>query len=51
MEMIEMISRDEMTKLEQIENVCEDWKNSRHKWRSSHAMVKINKIMALDGDD
>lgn len=43
-----MISKDEMTKLEQIEKVCEDWRNN--KWRSSHAMLKINKIVVSDED-
>lgn len=31
--------------LERIQDVWKRWKNSQHSWRSSHAMIDLNKIM------
>ena len=35
-------------KLKQIEDVWQQWKADRHRWRSSHAMVKISGILGED---
>ena len=39
---------DKTDKLDEIKKVCESWKSSRHRLRSSHAMVKINNIMETE---
>ena len=40
-----MESKQDKTALDDIETIWEQWKNSGHRFRSSHAMVKINKIL------
>lgn len=35
---------EDVDKLKQVEDVLKTWNQSTHKWRSSHAMVKINDI-------
>jgi hypothetical protein len=42
----EVITMEDADKLKQIEDVLKTWNSSTHKWRSSHAMVKINTIFA-----
>jgi hypothetical protein len=37
---------EDADKLKQVEDVLKAWNVSTHKWRSSHAMVKINAIFA-----
>ena len=41
-----VIIMEDADKLKQVEDVLETWNSSVHKWRSSHAMVKINAIFA-----
>jgi hypothetical protein len=37
---------EDANKLKRVEEVLKTWNQSTHKWRSSHAMVKINAIFA-----
>jgi len=45
-----MDKQDESGTLDQIKEIWEEWEDSRHQYRSSHAMVKINKIFKEGAD-
>ena len=43
--------RTDKTTLKEIKDVWQDWKDDRHRWRSSHAMVKISTILKAETED
>ena len=40
-----MGSLDDIAMLDELVKICEVWRGSKHRMRSSHAMVKINKLI------
>ena len=45
---VKPVKRTDTIVLNEIRTVMKAWKGSPHKWRSSHATVKINNILERD---